>query len=122
MDIDDFWVPGWSPFSTGVAEIANELLFLRIHGDDRLAAPSKGGDFPVDDSKLLVSMRVLPPFKLLAPTLKEEMEALQLAMDGFPANFMSQASQFVPKMSNTLRGPENARLRVACHAPAQRLF
>ncbi len=61
-----FWRALRTPFPTGVLEIADELLLLRIDGDHRLVLGQGGLDRRVDETELSVAVGIVGAFLGLA--------------------------------------------------------
>src|SRR5882757_717468 len=77
MNLDVVGITMRSEFATAVLEIPDELLLLRVHGDDRLVRFELSTDRLVDVFELRVAVRMLRAFEPLAIRLKAVPELLE---------------------------------------------
>ena len=53
------------PGDTGVLEVADQLLLLRVHAEDRQALLPEGSDEPLEEDELLLAVGVVRPAEAL---------------------------------------------------------
>jgi hypothetical protein len=70
IDTDNLWVALRAPLPPGVLEIADQLLLLGVHRDDRLAGLQGSPDLAVDVLELGVAVGVALPLDRLAVGLE----------------------------------------------------
>jgi hypothetical protein len=92
-----------------VLEVADQLFFLRIDGDDRLTVRLRRNDFCVDVLELRVAVGMFRAFIRLAIELAREAELDQLLVHRIGADRMARrrqrSSEFFHALGNPDQGP-----------------
>jgi hypothetical protein len=107
-----------SPLLARIVEMADEFLFLGIHGNDGLSLPQGQLHLSVDVPELRVPIRMPGPFLGLPVALQAVIHLPQQLRHFFVADGVSAAGQFVRQGSGAFAGPAQRRFGVS---PRQRL-
>src|ERR1700694_5150821 len=113
MSVDLVRRPRLAPLAALVLVVADQLLLLRVNGNDGLARPQSVFDGAVDMSELRVAIGMIAPFFGLAVALQAVAILPQELGDFGVADRVAPGSQFRRKRAGALAGPAQGRLRVA---------
>ncbi len=102
-----------SPFPTGVLEIADQFLLLRVHGDHRLVLGQGRLNRVVDEMELGVAVGIVGALERLAIGLQGELLFLQQFANHRVADLVAELFQFSRKSAQALTGPAQRRHRIA---------
>jgi len=110
---------------SALAKRADELLFLRIHGDDRRAAALKRVDPIIDELELRIPIRMVGPFDRLLGCLQTVPAGVQQLTDLLRTDGVALRRQLGRELAGALRRPAQGRFGVAAghriDQPFQRL-
>jgi hypothetical protein len=106
-------VPSFAPLAALVLVIADQFLFLRVHGNDGLACPQSAFDGAVDMPELRVAIGMIVPLLGLAVALQAVATLPQQLGDFGVADRVAPSRQFRRQRAGALAGPAQRRLRVA---------
>src|SRR5947208_3155743 len=118
MAIQEFARLALSPLPTLVLVIPNQLLLLRVHGDDRSARGQRPAYVIVDVLELRVAVGMIRAFLGLPVPLQAVVHISKELRDLLMADRMVLAREFRRQRPRALAGPAQRGLRVA---PRQRL-
>src|SRR6266545_6091565 len=107
-----------SPLPALVLVIPNQLLLLRVHGDDRSARGQRPADVIVDVVELRVAVWMIRSFLGLPVPLQAVVHLAKELRDLLMADRMVMARELRRQRTRALAGPAQRGLRVA---PCQRL-
>jgi hypothetical protein len=106
-------LPFRPPLATGVLEVADQFLLLRVDRDDRLGRRLEPPDLLVDVPELGVAIGMGRPFAGLAIGLQTVARRRQQFRHQLPADLMPHTLQARRQLADTLRGPAQRRHRIA---------
>src|SRR5713101_8461363 len=118
MAIHEFGRLALAPLTTLVLVIPNQLLLLRVHGDDRSARGQRPAYVIVDVLELRVAVWMIRSFLGLPVPLQAVVHLSEELRDLLMADRMVLAREFCRQRPRALAGPAQRGLRVA---PRQRL-
>ncbi len=113
MHPDRCRLPFRPPLASGVLEVADQFLLLRVDGDDGLRGPLEPPDLLVDIPELRVAVRMGCSFTSLPIGLQTVARHRQQFGHQLPADLMAHALQTRRQVSDAFRGPAQRRHRIA---------
>ena len=102
-----------TPLASGVLEVADELLFLGVDRDHRLAFGQGGADLGVDVGELGIAIWMAVALAGLAVGLKAELLLPQQFAHDRVADAMPQGGELGGQPAQALAGPAQRRHRIA---------
>jgi hypothetical protein len=113
VDVDGLGLSRGLPLPPAVAESADKLLLLGIHGDDRLPLLLIRLDTPVDMLELSITVGMITTFDRLAIRLEAVPRGVEQPVDRPLAHAMPLGLEFGRQVGRTLARPPQWRHRVA---------